>query len=156
VTSTDGWVRRLGRGWNELHRLVYPIAAVTFLHIVLVRYDTMTFAYLVWLLGYRVMRRAHLSTGIIGLAALAVVVFAASLAAEFTFVATRTLLDPWRVIAAEFDPAFMIVRPVWKVLALGLAVAAIYGIRRIPLPAWLTRPVAAGLQRLPKWRRASG
>jgi len=26
VTSTNGWRRRLGRNWNKLHRLVYPIA----------------------------------------------------------------------------------------------------------------------------------
>ena len=26
ITSTNGWRRRLGRKWNTLHRLVYPIA----------------------------------------------------------------------------------------------------------------------------------
>lgn len=33
VTSTQGWIRRLGgRWWNRLHRLVYPIAALGVLH----------------------------------------------------------------------------------------------------------------------------
>ncbi|TVQ93447.1 MAG: sulfoxide reductase heme-binding subunit YedZ [Chromatiaceae bacterium] len=32
VTSTKGWVRRLGRRWRQLHRLVYPIAILAVLH----------------------------------------------------------------------------------------------------------------------------
>ncbi|HEU4697992.1 MAG TPA: protein-methionine-sulfoxide reductase heme-binding subunit MsrQ [Gemmatimonadales bacterium] len=32
VTSTNGWIRRLGKRWATLHRLVYPIAALGVLH----------------------------------------------------------------------------------------------------------------------------
>jgi methionine sulfoxide reductase heme-binding subunit len=32
VTSTRGWIRRLGRRWQLLHRLVYPAAALGVLH----------------------------------------------------------------------------------------------------------------------------
>jgi methionine sulfoxide reductase heme-binding subunit len=32
ITSTRGWVRRLGRRWQLLHRLVYPAAALAVLH----------------------------------------------------------------------------------------------------------------------------
>jgi sulfoxide reductase heme-binding subunit YedZ len=33
LTSTNGWVRRLGaRNWQRLHRLVYPIAGLAVLH----------------------------------------------------------------------------------------------------------------------------
>lgn len=32
VTSTTGWVRRLGARWRQLHRLVYPIACLAVLH----------------------------------------------------------------------------------------------------------------------------
>src|ERR1700761_6329323 len=32
VTSTDAWVKRLGRNWKRLHRLSYPFAAVALLH----------------------------------------------------------------------------------------------------------------------------
>ena len=32
VTSTQGWMRRLGRLWARLHTLVYPIAALAVLH----------------------------------------------------------------------------------------------------------------------------
>ena len=32
VTSTSGWIRRLGRNWARLHRLVYAIAVLAVLH----------------------------------------------------------------------------------------------------------------------------
>jgi sulfoxide reductase heme-binding subunit YedZ len=32
VTSTRGWIRRLGRRWQLLHRLVYPAAVLAALH----------------------------------------------------------------------------------------------------------------------------
>lgn len=32
VTSTQGWIRRLGRNWARLHRLVYAIAVLAVLH----------------------------------------------------------------------------------------------------------------------------
>ncbi len=32
ATSTNGWMRRLGRNWRRLHRLVYPIAIGAVLH----------------------------------------------------------------------------------------------------------------------------
>ena len=34
VTSTRGWIRRLGRGWQRLHRLAYVSAAAAALHFV--------------------------------------------------------------------------------------------------------------------------
>lgn len=34
VTSTKGWIRRLGRGWPKLHRLVYLAAGLAVLHFV--------------------------------------------------------------------------------------------------------------------------
>jgi len=32
ITSTKGWIRRLGKGWQRLHRLVYPAAGLGVLH----------------------------------------------------------------------------------------------------------------------------
>ena len=32
ITSTDRMMRRLGRRWQSLHRLVYPIAALAIWH----------------------------------------------------------------------------------------------------------------------------
>ncbi|QGT79260.1 sulfoxide reductase heme-binding subunit YedZ [Guyparkeria halophila] len=43
ITSTRGWMRRLGRRWKQLHRLVYPAAALVVLHYFLsVKFDTRT------------------------------------------------------------------------------------------------------------------
>jgi sulfoxide reductase heme-binding subunit YedZ len=42
VTSTRGWVRRLGRRWQTLHRAVYAIAVLGVLHFLwLVKADTL-------------------------------------------------------------------------------------------------------------------
>jgi sulfoxide reductase heme-binding subunit YedZ len=62
LTSTRGWIRRLGRRWQKLHRLVYLAAALGVLHFLwLVKADTrepLVFAaILVLLLGARVARR---------------------------------------------------------------------------------------------------
>jgi sulfoxide reductase heme-binding subunit YedZ len=32
ITSTNGWKKRLGKGWKRLHRLVYPAAALVIIH----------------------------------------------------------------------------------------------------------------------------
>jgi sulfoxide reductase heme-binding subunit YedZ len=32
ITSTRGWIRRLGKRWQRLHRLVYPAAGLAALH----------------------------------------------------------------------------------------------------------------------------
>lgn len=32
ITSTRGWMRRLGRRWGQLHRLVYPVAILAVTH----------------------------------------------------------------------------------------------------------------------------
>ncbi len=43
ITSTRGWMRRLGRRWKTLHRVVYPATALVVLHYFLsVKFDTRT------------------------------------------------------------------------------------------------------------------
>jgi sulfoxide reductase heme-binding subunit YedZ len=58
VTSTKGWIRRLGKNWQKLHRLIYLSAAVGSIHFIwLVKKDIreplMYAALLSVLLGYR-------------------------------------------------------------------------------------------------------
>lgn len=36
-TSSDGWIRRLRRGWGRLHKLVYPAAILAVWHFVMVQ-----------------------------------------------------------------------------------------------------------------------
>jgi sulfoxide reductase heme-binding subunit YedZ len=67
ITSTRGWVRRLGRRWQQLHYLVYPIALLAMLHFIwLIRAgygEVLVYGLiLLALLGYRVghrLRRAR-------------------------------------------------------------------------------------------------
>ena len=61
VTSTRGWMRRLGRNWGRLHRLVYAIAALAVLHFWWVvksdlREPLLYAAILAALLGWRLVR----------------------------------------------------------------------------------------------------
>ncbi len=37
ATSTDGMIRRLGKRWGRLHKLVYPAAALSILHYLMVQ-----------------------------------------------------------------------------------------------------------------------
>ncbi len=62
VTSTRGWMRRLGRNWGRLHRLVYAVAVLAVLHFWWVvksdvREPLLYAAILAALLGWRLMRR---------------------------------------------------------------------------------------------------
>lgn len=63
LTSTKGWIRRLGgRRWNRLHRLVYVAAITATIHYLwAVKKDTffplVYFALFAGLLGYRLYRR---------------------------------------------------------------------------------------------------
>jgi sulfoxide reductase heme-binding subunit YedZ len=65
VTSTNGWIRRLGgRRWNRLHRLVYVAAVAASAHYFLavkrdVRSPLAFAAVLAVLLGVRVVLRAR-------------------------------------------------------------------------------------------------
>lgn len=64
VTSTQGWMRRLGRRWKQLHWLVYPAGVLGVVHFFLLikanRWaEPLIYAgVLALLLGYRVVRRA--------------------------------------------------------------------------------------------------
>lgn len=62
VTSTLGWMRRLGRRWGQLHRLVYAVAVLAVLHFWWlvksdVREPALYVAIVAVLLGWRAVRR---------------------------------------------------------------------------------------------------
>ena len=62
VTSTQGWIRRLGRRWGQLHRLVYAIAILAVLHFWWIvksdyREPLLYAAILALLLGWRLWKR---------------------------------------------------------------------------------------------------
>ena len=62
VTSTAGWRRRLGRRWNRLHQLIYPVASLVVWHYwwqvkLDVREPFVYAAILTVLLGWRLVKR---------------------------------------------------------------------------------------------------
>jgi len=62
VTSTLGWMRRLGRRWGQLHRLVYAVAVLAVLHFWWlvksdVREPALYAGIVLVLLGWRLLRR---------------------------------------------------------------------------------------------------
>lgn len=64
VTSTNGWMRRLGRRWQKLHYLIYPIAILGVWHFwwqvkADIREPLAYAAILAALLGYRVVVKAR-------------------------------------------------------------------------------------------------
>ena len=127
ATSTDSALRRMGKAWGRLHRLVYLIALLGLVHYLLQAkrelYDpTLQVGLFGWLMLYRAgyalgwMRQAWQAWLLAPLAGLL------AAAAETGWVACCTEL-PWRrVMYANLNFDFRIA-PAWWVLAAGLLVA---------------------------------
>ncbi len=129
-TSTDAAIRRLGRNWGRLHRIVYVIGVLAAFHFFIQSkadvYEPTLMAGLFFLL--MLYRLAHWQGFelkspwvLIGLACLAGLATAAT---EYAWYGLATGIPPGRVLAANLQFAFSI-RPSWWVLATGLAVALI-------------------------------
>jgi sulfoxide reductase heme-binding subunit YedZ len=126
ATSTDGAIRRLGKRWRRLHRLVYPIAVVALVHFFLqsklnVTEPVLMAGLLVWLLGFRVLARRRIP-GPAALAALALGAAVATAAIETAWYAVATGAMPLRVLAANLDVSYGL-RPALWVLIVTLGVA---------------------------------
>jgi sulfoxide reductase heme-binding subunit YedZ len=135
ITSTDAMVRRLGKRWNTLHQLVYPIAVLGLIHFFMqskLNVSDAVFAtglfYL--MMGYRLMRRFNVPTGTPGLLALAMVAALLTVATEFAWYGLMTRINPARILYANLNFPTQI-RPSWLVLAAGLAVVILQLARRI-------------------------
>ena len=133
-TSTDAMIRRLGKNWNRLHRIVYAIAALAAVHFFMqtkadVFEATIVAGLFILLMIYRLAHRFSLplSSSAV-LAGLAVAGAAATAAAELLWYGLATGIPVSRVFAANWHFAFQI-RPMWWVLAVGLAAAALGWIR---------------------------
>jgi sulfoxide reductase heme-binding subunit YedZ len=132
VTSTDGWVRRLGKRWKRLHRIVYGIGVLGLIHYALQTKADASLPLLgagifYWLMLWRVLPAGR-DRGPAALAGLAVAAAALTLATEWTWYRFGTHIDPMRVLRSELDVAFGL-HPVGQVLALGLLVLAAVQVR---------------------------
>jgi sulfoxide reductase heme-binding subunit YedZ len=148
VTSTDAWIKRLGKRWNALHRIVYPVAALALLHHFMqakVTVDTpvLMTGFFLWLMFYRLLRLYVAAPGAIWLTALAIAAAIATAGVEVAWYGLATGIPPGRVFAANFDFSFTI-RPAWWVLVAGLAVVALYLARPVFPARGRPRPSTAG------------
>ena len=109
-TSTDEWVRRLGRRWKRLHRLVFPIALLALLHaFIQSKADTsqavILAGLLIWLLAWRALPLER-QTSIPLLAALSVAATLGAVLVEFVWYSAATNLPAARIAAANLDLTF--------------------------------------------------
>ena len=134
-TSTDAMIRRLGRNWNRLHRIVYAIAALAAVHFFMqtkadVFEATIVAGLVILLLIYRLAHRFGLPPSspavLVGLAVLGAVTTAG---AELAWYGLATGIPVSRVLAANWHVALQI-RPMWWVLAVGLAAAILGWVRK--------------------------
>ena len=137
ASSSDRAITRLGGArWNRLHRWIYAIAALSWVHLLLrSKTDTfepmLMFGLLAWLIGYRLIQRlfGDVTAGrLLGLAIAAAVLTAT---VETCWHAAATGVDPWRILAAHLDVAYGL-RPAWWVLIAGLVATAAGALWRIP------------------------
>jgi len=148
VTSTDAAIRRLGRRWKLLHRLVYPVAVLSLWHFFLTQKIDVTLAVLptglfLWLMLWRGLP-ASVERQLASLLLLALAAGAATIAVEYAWYAIATFVPPGRVLAANWHFGRLGPRPSFWVTLDGLAVfVAAIAWRRLPvhdkIGAWLTR-----------------
>jgi sulfoxide reductase heme-binding subunit YedZ len=131
-TSTDGWMKRLGRGWKRLHRLVVPIALLGLLHYFLqskadVTQPVLMAGLLFWLMAWRALPAELRGSGI-GLGAIAILSALATAIVEFAWYGLATNLPAPLILLANLD-ASAAPRPAAIVLLCGLGAAMIGALR---------------------------
>ena len=133
ITSTNGWQKRLKRGWKRLHWLVYPAVALAILHFFIqskVKIGEAAFAagLFAWLMLWRLLP-VRLRASFAGLFLLAAGATLITVAFEASWYGLVNKIDPMRVLAANLDPE-LVPRPAQKVLAVSLLVIVLVALRR--------------------------
>lgn len=128
VTSTDGWVKRLGRNWKRLHKLAYGFTVLALIHFFLqskadVSQATVAVGVFAWAMIWRVLPAGR-DRGPMPLIGLAIAAALAALAFEWAWYRFGTHVDPLRVVRGEFDLTFGL-HPAGMVLLLGLLAAGV-------------------------------
>ncbi|HTU56093.1 MAG TPA: ferric reductase-like transmembrane domain-containing protein [Acetobacteraceae bacterium] len=146
-TSTDAWVRRLGRAWKRLHLLAHPATILALLHSFMEAPSDVTLSatyagFYLWLLAWRLLpkgARRHPAA----LLALALAAAAGTAGLEAGWYALATGL-PWpRILAANLSLAAGIRPAQWVALG-GLAIAAAMAVRWAG-PRMMTRLFASAI-----------
>jgi sulfoxide reductase heme-binding subunit YedZ len=152
MTSTDGWVQKLGRNWKRLHRLAYPLGVVALLHFYIqsklnVSEPVFVSGLFVWLMAWRSVPEAWRRKQAIGFTAafygaLAVVSGLATAALEFGWYGMTTKVNPWRVLYAN-ESIDRGLRPAHWVFVVTASLVLVFIVRRLMRTAPPLRRVAA-------------
>jgi methionine sulfoxide reductase heme-binding subunit len=133
-TSTDGWMKRLGRGWKRLHRLIYVLAPLALLHAFIqskadVSQAVLLTALFLWLMGWRGLP-ARWQGKLWALAALSAAAMLGAAAIEYLWYAAATNLPAARIAAANLDLTFG-PRPAVLAGMIGAGLVALLGMWRL-------------------------
>jgi methionine sulfoxide reductase heme-binding subunit len=133
-TSTDAWMRDLGRRWKVLHRSIYVLAVMALLHYFIqskskVSEPVFVSSLYVWLMLWRSLPMGW-QRSVLALPLLAVLAALAAATIEFAWYGVATGISPWRVLAANETLRFGL-RPAHYVALVGLAVALLAAARRV-------------------------
>jgi sulfoxide reductase heme-binding subunit YedZ len=111
ITSTDAWVKQLGRNWKRLHRLAYPFAAVALLHFYIqsklnVSEPVFVSGLFIWLMAWRAVpetwrRKQGIAFAAALYSGLAVVSALVTAGLEFAWYGLATKVNPLRVLYAN-------------------------------------------------------
>ena len=152
VTSTDGWVKKLGPNWRRLHRLAYPVGAVALLHFYIqmklnVSEPVFVSGLFVWLMAWRTLpepwrRKQGVAFTASLYSGLAVLSGFATAGLEFAWYGLTTKINPWRVIAAN-ETISRGLRPAHWVFVVTASLAVVFIIRRLTRMPRPVRRVAA-------------
>jgi methionine sulfoxide reductase heme-binding subunit len=133
VTSTNGWMQRIGRWWKRIHWAIYGIGAIALLHYFIQSKSNVSepvyFSGLfVWLMLWRTVPMPWQRNASIHVA-ITVLATCATAGIEFAWYAIATGINPWRVLAASETLHFGL-RPAHYVALTGLAVTLLAAMRR--------------------------
>jgi methionine sulfoxide reductase heme-binding subunit len=134
VTSTDGAIRRMGRGWRRLHWLAYPLGALALVHYFIqskanVSEPVFVAGLYVWLMLWRSLP-ASWQPSLLVYVPLAVVSGLTAAGIEFGWYAIATHINPWRVLSANETLRFGL-RPAHYVVLTTLGLAVVIAGRRL-------------------------
>ena len=126
-TSTDAAIKRLGRNWSRLHKIVYVIGLLAAFHFFIqskadVYEPTLMAGFFLLMMFYRLAhwRGFSLASPLV-LVTIAILAALGTAAIEYAWYAIATGVPPGRVLAANLQFSFSI-RPAWWVFATGLGV----------------------------------
>jgi sulfoxide reductase heme-binding subunit YedZ len=150
VTSTDAAMKRMGKRWKQLHRLVYPIGVLALLHYFIqtkanVGEPVVVSGLFVWLMLWRLLPVGW-RTALWTYFALVPISGVLTAAIEFAWYGLATKIDPFRILTANWSVRFF-PRPAAEVAAAALVVAIVVTARRLISQRQARRP-AAGLDQV--------